>query len=201
MNTRLLLLAVAVALPSQAVAQIPSSPLDGLFACEAIADDTARLSCLDAAVAALHGETESGSVIAVNRDEVEAAEEATFGLSIPGFSLPSLPRMGLPRGSASDLAAADETAVSGERTVSRDASGQIDRIDNLAVASITFNRSRRAIVTLENGQVWQQLDSDTTHVVRSVDPGDGATIRSAALDSYMMRIGENGRWFRARRRQ
>ena len=149
----------------------------------------------------MHGETESGSVIAVNRTEVEAAEEATFGLNIPGFSLPSLPRLGLPRGSASDLAAAGDSAASGNRTVSRDASGQIDRIDNLAVASITFNHSRRAVVTLENGQVWQQLDSDTTHVARSVDAGDGATIRSAALDSYMMRIGENGRWFRARRRQ
>ncbi|SDM07293.1 hypothetical protein SAMN04488568_104203 [Maricaulis salignorans] len=202
MNTRLLLLTVAITLPAPALAQAPSAPLDDLFACEAITEDLGRLACLDAAVAALHSDTESGSIIALNRGDVEAAEEATFGLRIPGLSLPSLPRLGLPRGSASDLAAADaSTTSSSDRAVSRDANGQIDRIDNLAVASIGFNRSRRAVVTLVNGQIWQQLDSDSTHVARSTDISEGASIRSAALDSYMMRVGDNGRWFRARRTQ
>tara|TARA_R110001592_G_scaffold260970_1_gene525793 strand:+ start:73 stop:771 length:699 start_codon:yes stop_codon:yes gene_type:complete len=202
MNTRLLLLAAAISLPSPALAQTPGAPLDDLFACESIAENAARLTCLDTAVAALRSEAAAGSIIAVNRDDVEAAEEATYGLRIPGFSLPSMPRLGMPRGSASDLAAAGATdPASGNRAVSRDETGQIDRIDNLAIASISFNRSRRAVVTLANGQVWQQLDSDSTHIARSIDASEGASIRSAALDSYMMRLGENGRWFRARRTQ
>jgi len=202
MNTRLLFLAAAFSLSSPALAQAPGAPLEDLFACEAVGDDPARLACLDAAVAALRSNADSGSIIALNRDDVEAAEEATYGLRIPGFSLPSLPRLSLPRGSASDLAAAGATtAASSNRAVSRDSDGQIDRIDNLAIASIAFNRSRRVVVTLANGQIWQQLDSDSAHVARSIDAGEGASIRSAALDSYMMRIGENGRWFRARRTQ
>jgi hypothetical protein len=202
MNTRLLLLIAAAALPSTALAQAPGAPLDGLFACEAIIDDAARLSCLDAAVAALHSETETGNVIAVHRGEVEAAEEATYGLRIPGLQLPSLPRFSVPHGDASDLAAANTAAdSSGNHIVTRDDDGQIDRIENLAIAEIGFNRSQRVVVTLANGQVWQQTDSDSTHIARSVNASAGASIRSAALDSYMMRIGDNGRWFRARRTQ
>lgn len=202
MNTRLLLLIAAAALPSMALAQTPSEPLEALFACQAVSDNAQRLTCLDAAVAALRSDTESGSIVAIHRDDVEAAEEATFGLRIPGFSLPSLPRFSAPRGTASDLAAADQaTGPSSGHAVSRDSAGQIDRIENLAIASIGFNRSRRLVVTLENGQIWQQLDSDSTHIARSTSANDSVTIRSAALDSYMMRVGENGRWFRARRTQ
>lgn len=202
MNTRLLILVLAAGLPSTALAQAPAAPLDDLFACEAVADDAARLSCLDAAVAALRNETTSGNVIAVQRGEVEAAEEATYGLRIPGLRLPSLSRFSMPRGAASDLAAANQaTDASDRHTVARDSHGQIERIDNLAIADVRFNRSRRAVVTLVNGQVWQQLDSDATHIARSIDTSAGASIRSAALDSYMMKIGDNGRWFRARRTQ
>ncbi|WP_339748535.1 hypothetical protein [uncultured Maricaulis sp.] len=202
MNTRLLILVVAAGWPSTALAQPPTAPLDGLFACESVVDDAARLSCLDAAVAALHSETASGNVIAVQRGEVEAAEEATYGLRIPGLRLPSLPRFAIPRSEASDLAAAEQTTqTSGTHTVERDSNGQIERIDHLAITDIRFNRSRRVVVTLANGQIWQQLDSDSTHIARSIEADTGASIRSAALDSYMVKIGDNGRWFRARRTQ
>tara|TARA_R110000868_G_scaffold11516_5_gene56361 strand:+ start:9181 stop:9804 length:624 start_codon:yes stop_codon:yes gene_type:complete len=207
MNTRLLLLATTLGFAPAALAQAPASPLSDLFACEAVSDDAARLVCLDSAVAALHSSTESGDVIAIERVEVEAAEEATFGLDIPGFHLPSLPRFALPgsSGEARDLAAADaaSAAQSGasNRVVTRDDDGQIARIENLAVASVRFSRSRKVIVTLENGQVWQQLDSDSTHIPRSETGAGGATIRAAALGSYMMRLGEDGRWFRTTRSQ
>lgn len=200
MNTRLLLLITACALPSTALAQTPVPALESLFACEGVTDDAQRLSCLDAAVAALHSETDSGSIIALHRGEVEAAEAATFGLRIPGFSLPSLSRFAAPRGAATDLAAADLAASSsGDHAVSRGSDGQIDRIDNLAIARIEFNHLQYVVITLENGQVWEQIDS--THISRSVSANGGASIRRAALGSYMMRIGENSRWFRARRSQ
>ena len=207
MNTRLLLLATTLGFSPAALAQAPASPLSDLFACEVVSDDAARLACLDSAVAALHSSTESGDVIAIERNEVEAAEEATFGLSIPGFHLPSLPRFAIPgsSGEARDLAAADAASEAqsdtSNRVVTRNDDGQIARIENLAVASVRLSRSGKAIVTLENGQVWQQLESDTAHISRSETGSGGATIRAAALGSYMMRLGENGRWFRASRTQ
>lgn len=200
MNTRLLLLISALAVPSLAEAQSPAAPLDALFACESVADSTARLACLDAAVAALHSRAEAGEVIAVNRGEVEAAEMATFGLGIPNFRLPSMARLSGSHEDANALAASEAAAgASSEHEVIRNADGNIDRIERLAIDDISYTRLDRVVITLANGQVWQQADSDSTHIPLSVSTRDTASIRSAALGSYMMRIGDRGRWFRARR--
>ena len=198
MNTRLLLLITACALPSNAFAQAPAQPLDALFACESVTDSVQRLACMDAAVAALRNDTDAGNVVAIHREEVEAAEEATFGLSLPGFSLPSLPRFASQRAESTDLVDAAGGA-DGEAAVSRNDNGQIDRIDNLAIERITFSPLRRAIITLENGQVWRQLDSDSVRLPRRIDISGGASIRRAALGSYMLRVDGHGRWIRVRR--
>ena len=197
MNVRLLLMISPLALTSAAGAQGAGSPLDPLFACREIVDDSARLACFDAAADALRSETESGDVVAVDRERIEAAEEATFGLSIPNFSLPSL------RGENTQLAeAADAESASPERVVTRNDDGNIERIEGLPVSELEMSPAGNVYVTLANGQVWRQTDG--THVQgvrRGAREGLTASIRGGALGSYFMQLNNGGRWFRAERVQ
>ncbi len=183
-----------------AQAQPGDSPLQPLFECRGITDDQARLACFDAAVESLHGDAETGEVVAVDRAQIEAAEESTFGLSIPNFSIPGLGR----RGGEPDetLVEADATAQSPDRVVRRNNDGNIERIEGLAVVDVEINRADHVVVTLANGQVWRQTDSTMVQGVRSgARPGLTANIRSGMLGSYFMRLNNGGRWFRAERIQ
>ena len=48
----------------------------------------------------------------------------------------------------------------------------------------------RAVVTLDNGQVWQQLEA--TKATKRPRPGDQVVIREASLGSYLMVAPERG---------
>ena len=201
MNVRLFLWLAPALFWAPATAQTSNSPLEPLFQCQEIGDDTARLSCLDAAVSALRGDTASGEIVAVDRQQIEAAEEATYGLFIPGFSLPDIPRLSLPSlsGNSEDLAEAAATTASPNRTVIRNDQGVIRRIDNLAIESISMNSARHVEVTLQNGQVWRQTDGTHVQISRRIPHNQlTVSIRNAAVGSYFMKIG-NGRAFRAER--
>ncbi|MHA6289253.1 hypothetical protein [Maricaulis sp. CAU 1757] len=200
MNVRLLLLLPALAMTAPALGQAAPQPLEPLFACREIADPQARLTCLDAAVEALHARTETGDVVAVARQQIEAAEEATFGLSIPNFRLP---RFGGAGSDDAELAeAAEAVSAASTHTVIREEDGDIERIEGLAVTELEENRSGKAVITLANGQRWVQTDQ--THVSRlsrGAQPGMTASIRTGALGSYFMQLSTSTRWFRAERTQ
>ena len=202
MNVRLLLLLSPVIFSAPAEAQDEYSPLSPLFECREIPNDEDRLSCLDAAVDNLRGDTVSGEIVAVNRGQIEAAEEATFGLSIPGLSLPDVPRLSLPSlsGNAEDLIQAEESGVSADRVVTRDDEGNINRIENLAVESIDESPRGRVIVSLQNGQVWRQTDGRHVQLPRRMPDNEmSATIRSGVMGAYFMRLNNLSRWFSVER--
>lgn len=216
MNTRLLAISFSALISLPAYAQDQSSPLSPLFQCRALTDDAARLACLDAAVDQLYASENSGEIIAVERADIEAAEEATYGLNIPQFRLPRLPSVGLPSftgGESSDLAdAADTTGVETTssqpdtatvaRRVERNDDGEITRITGLAVQDIDRDAYDRMIITLQNGQVWRQIDDTRVLLSRRQAFTDmTAAVRSAALGSHMMQLNDRGRWFRVRREQ
>ncbi|MEE2567381.1 hypothetical protein [Hyphobacterium marinum] len=201
---RLPIAALACLVAAPAVAQDDTSPLDPLYACRAIEDSTQRLACLDRTVDELRAEEEAGGFIAVRRDVIEAADEASYGLSIPNFNLPRLPRMRMPSLSgseSSDMASAamEETSDEGH-TVLRNEQGQIERISGLAVASLSEGRRGRVTVRLENGQVWNQIDDQHVRLASARNRDDNTVeIRNAALGSHMMRLNGTGRWFRVSR--
>lgn len=198
MNARLLILLPAALITAPAAAQSGDSPLDPLFTCRDIADDSARLACLDAAVDALRSETESGDVVAVDREQIEAAEEATYGLSIPQLRLPGLSLPG--GGEDAELAELESSEASPQRVINRDSNGQIDSIEGLAVAEISENRSGEKIIRLANGQVWRQTDNTYVQLSRSrADTDYTVTISNGALGSHFMRLDNGGRRFRAER--
>lgn len=157
------------ALPFCASAQ--SAGTGDVYACAEITEDLERLACYDSAVGRLKEAEEAGELTTVTRADVEAVERESFG-----FSLPSLPKIAFP-------GSGDEEGI-------EQVEFEIDRIRS--------GQSGKLTVYLENGQVWQQIDTTETFLNRG-DPGV-ATIKRASFGSFMMTL-ERGRAFRVRRIQ
>ncbi len=151
-------------------------PTDPIYQCAEKADDKERLACFDQAVAALKSAESTGKVRTVDMAAVEKIERESFG-----FSMPSLTEI-FRRDAPESTAAAPEV----EKVV-------------LAIKSISVNKvTRRATITLENGQIWEQIDSE--ELSRSkVRKGKQAVIRKAMMGSFMMTIDDSGTAIRVRR--
>jgi hypothetical protein len=74
--------------------------------------------------------------------------------------------------------------------------GQPAQLDKLAghVAAVSYKLRGEAVVTLDNGQVWEQAEVGS-HV--TLKPGDDVRIRRAALGSFWLSTQDFG--FRVRR--
>lgn len=164
----LTLLVLGTALP--AAAQTGHTPSTSeVYACAEIEAGDARLACYDDAVGRLKSAEEAGDVLAVTREDIEQVKKESFG-----FPIPSLPDF------ASSMFGGEE----------------MDRL-TVPVSSVGKARNGGFIVTLENGQVWRQTDSK--QVYYSAKRGvDNATVKSAALGSYMMKF-DDGVLFRVER--
>jgi hypothetical protein len=87
-----------------------------------------------------------------------------------------------------DAAQADEMV--------RRASG-IGRLEEITaqVAAARVNPNNKLVVSLDNGQVWSQVDSPAPRI----KAGDKVRIRRAALNSYLLSLAEGGRAIRVHR--
>jgi len=196
------LLLAAAAAPSQAQA---NNPLQPILDCRMIENDAARLSCFDEAAAALGGGVETGSVVAVNREEIEAVERDSFGLN-----LPSLPRLSFSlfgsRDSVNDLAPRSEAASESAsprneeyRVIERSDDGQIEVVV-LNIENVSNFGYQKIRFTMTNGQIWETTDSVNLNIPRT-RRGETlqAEIRTAAIGSYLLRINGRGRAVRVQR--
>jgi len=145
-----------------------------IYACAEKTDDAARLACYDTAVGRLKIAEEAGEVTTISRAEVEEVRRDSFG-----FSIPSLPKLAMPKFGGGD----------------KDKGEDLSRLSE-AVARYTTGRNG-AIVTLENGQVWEQTDSKRTGVGRRDTP-ETAIVKKGAFGSFMMKI-DKGLLFRVKR--
>jgi multidrug efflux pump subunit AcrA (membrane-fusion protein) len=171
-------LSIAAALAasvSLAHAQSPSqSPevLAKVYACAGIAEGSERLACFDAAVAALKQAEGQGQFAAVDADRVQQIEREAFG-----FSLPSLPRLGLPG--------------------FRREGGAVERTAELAMTIKRVGRfDGRPAYIMQNGQIWAAVDSETN---RNAKPGAAVTVKRASLGSFLMSFERGGAALRVRR--
>lgn len=157
----LLVTAAIAALPLHAQAQTPAnSPLANAYACKTITAPLERLACFDNAVGLLEQREAKKEIVAIDSTTAKKLEREAFG-----FSLPSLPKLGLP--SRGDKAA---------KTVELDVK--------------TVNETRAGfIITLENGQVWREVSGRLNYVPR----GDlTARITKGAMGSYKLSL-SNGK--------
>lgn len=145
---------------------------EDVYACADIAGDSERLACYDAAVGRLKSAEDAGDVLTVTRDEVEKVKKESFG-----FSIPSLPNF------ASSMFSGDEDDELKEQTAK--------------VSRISQTPNGDFVVYLDNGQVWQQVDTTSVYYSKKIGV-ENATVKSAALGSYRMQL-DNGVFFRVKR--
>jgi hypothetical protein len=157
------------------------SPIQSIYACADITDNVKRLACYDAAVSGAKKAESEGEFTTITRKEAETVQKEAFG-----FSLPSLPKMTLPTfGRNSD-----------DKTVKTDNDGRIAEVE-LVITSIYSDGYGKTVVKFENGQVWQQTDSDKVSFSKKRPPKT-AVIKRGLFDSYLIRLDNNSR-FKAKR--
>lgn len=71
---------------------------------------------------------------------------------------------------------------------------QIDHVDAV-VTEVRKSAARKLVLTLDNGQVWRQLDNQTMRL----KSGDSVVVRKASLNSFLMQKKSGGRSIRVKR--
>ncbi|MEL7041663.1 MAG: hypothetical protein AAGL90_09070 [Pseudomonadota bacterium] len=163
--------AMSAATTAQAEAIDPIST-EAIYACAEITDNAARLACYDDTVGRFQTAEEAGEVATITKSEMAEIQEDSFG-----FSLPSLPRIVMPK-----FGGGEDTAP--------------DRVE-FAVSNISRLRSDKVRITLENGQVWDQIDTKRVRYSKKVGV-ESAEIRKASLGSFKMKL-DGGTAFRVTR--
>jgi len=158
---------LCVSLPGHSYANEPVSPLNTIYACAAIVDDTERLACFDKNVPVLKVKEEKKEIVAIDAKGIEAIERDSFG-----FSLPSLPKFGLSKSSK------EKPKKS---------------VQFFDVKSISKGRNG-ATITMENGHVWRQISGDLGYIPKG---NVSAKIKPAAVGTFFISLenekGQSGR--------
>jgi hypothetical protein len=150
--------------------------------CVGIADVAARLNCYDAAFGR------------VDKAVASAAPAAAVTAAMPAAAAPAgASAQSAPSAASRDASAASTTAAASaggstfgmERTAPKPVEPEQPAEIKATIVGVAIQpRTGRATVTLDNGQVWEQLGSaNELHQPRTGDP---VSIRKASFGSYLM---------------
>jgi hypothetical protein len=167
------LICVLFALPGEA-----ADTLADVLACRAISDSRARLACFDRETAALA----SAPAASLAAAPAIAAPAAAPAASIPSAAAP-------PTRNAPVLDPQQSFGLSGSAIATHEeASGarppKVSKIEARIVA-LALTGNGRTLFTLDNTQVWRQLESDGDMLAKL---GDAATISRGLLGSYWLQL-------------
>ncbi len=211
-TTMLITLSSSTQIWAQTVSPEETPEISAIFACQTETDAMKRLACYDEAVGRFETANEQGEVVTISKQQVEAVKKDSFG-----FNIPSLPKLGSLFGGKKTAKAQSESKLTAPAVVQNDpkpkakkaktkprkseaiASAEIKEItiDIKKVQEFGYKKLR---VFLVNGQVWEQTDSTRIKLPRSRKSDIGsATVRRAALGSYLMQINGKGKAFRVKR--
>jgi hypothetical protein len=143
-----------------------------LVTCRDMADTAQRLDCYDAVAAGI--DSAAIQQAEVSQKEAKAEKRRLFGFRAP-------------------------KPVTKEKDFGkREKPEEITQI-SAAITEVKFRRDIAHRITLDNGQVWEQLGSDNRRVYISKKKDYTATIKSGALGSFKMTIEPAGRTINVRR--
>lgn len=165
-------LAASISLAGAAFAQSPSTAVDATIACLDIADDAERLACLDRAAKELK-ETRILRGADARSEELERAPvvETEAQFGTDGM----------------------------ERTIEERQSGKLRQIE-AKVAEARIYQRKKVILTLDNGQIWRQLQSDSTSIPFSRKGHVySVRIKRGPLGNYMLFVDNLKRGIRVER--
>ena len=171
--------AIALAQPSE------DEAIDKAIACRDIADDLERLACLDQAAETL-------AVTRIIREEAVAAkkqeERENFGLS---------------GGEDKEAVVAETPEEFGSEYLPKTRKGRDEgKLKSITskIAEVRINAIGVATLTLENGQVWRQLESDDKKLFfPSGDKLYTAKVKRSLFGNYMLTVNELHKTIRVRR--
>lgn len=158
-----------------------------LLDCKQLTDNSARLSCYDRLAATFVSQAASAAV-AVPGTSVP-------GTVVPGTAVPEAPAPEAPAPEAAAPASAPAAAVATPATATPSAEAiaadfgkterrPSDQIEQLqaTVKSLSRNKMRKLLITLENGHTWRQTEDDTIQL----KAGDSVTIEKASFGSFLL---------------
>ncbi len=173
---------VSIACPTVASATQPSNMSD----CVGISDNEARLACFDSVMKSGANPPEAAAPQTTASDATTAETEVQkkrriFGLRMPGGG-------------------ATKEADFGKRERPEDK--LVNQITS-AINSIEYRGKNAHRIELANGQIWQQLSSDSNYVPMSRNNPKkySATIKEASFGSFKMTVEPMGRTIKVRRLQ
>jgi len=176
---RLLGLLLAAAVPGSALAEDEQQMLS---ACRVITNDLERLACFDAYAAAVEGESIGGSAVSAG---------GLAGANEPGQDAPSEkaanPAGPQPAGVAAETRG--DTVVADESfglPAARDEPDEAERVEAHITEFTRLNRSNNIRITLDNGQVWQEIDGRPFR--GNVEPGTRVTVTRRPFGGYKMAV-------------
>ena len=163
-----------LAAPQIASAQ-SSSPLSGLYACEALASNAAQLECFRAETAKLRAAGPPAGQPVVNRGSISAPERVAITEK-----------------------AAEQPAIDESKKFVPLRKDVAPKTRKLAISSSTTYGSKGYLrFTLENGEIWQQMQS--AHIRMGKGEPDVLTIKKASMGSSLGRVNDKRPSFRMKR--
>lgn len=157
---------LAIAASGSAMAQ--GSTLDKVYSCAGITKADDRLACFDAAVAGFKQAQAAGDIQVVTKQQVVEGEKQAFGLR--------------------DSDAVEAARASAGALPAPAAPAAIDSV-LVKVASAVKRADGKYRFTLDDGQVWEQVGSDSVGSLRKLPLP--AEIKAASLGSFLMKIEGN----------
>lgn len=141
-----------------ALAQTSTSPLNTIYACALINDNTDRLACFDKNVPIFKAKEEKKEIITIDAEGVKEIERDSYG-----FSLPSLPKLGI---------------LKSKSEKSKKVTQYFD------VKSVSNSR-KGVTFTMQNGHVWQQINGDIGKVPKGALT---AKIKPATMGTFFISV-------------
>ena len=169
------------------------SPLTPLYACADMTDPAQRLACFDAAVAAVRAAENTSQIVTFDKQRIETVRREAFG-----FRMPSLPRIGMPSFGGRGTDAGSPGGANSRSGSTAPAMAVAEEIEeqSFAVARVTASAGR-AVLVLDNGQVWRLVDTDEINAPRQTP--FNVRIRTAAMGSFILTIEGRNKGYRVRR--
>ena len=164
---------LAIAASGSAFAQ--GSTLDKVYACTGITKAEDRLACFDGAVAGFKQAQAAGDVKVVTREQTAQGEKQAFGLR--------------------EKEAVEAARVSAGAIPAQAAPAPIENVQ-VRITGATKRADGKYRFTFEDGQVWEQIDSDNVGSMKKLPLS--AEIKTAFLGSFLMSM-DNGKTIRVRR--
>ena len=131
-----------------------------LLDCKKIAEDAARLSCLDAQLSQIDAAASRNEVVVVDRKEIQKVRKGLFGLSLPSLGL---------------FGGGDDDQSDGAR---------VTEIDS-TIKSAQRNEFGKWTVVLQDGARWVQAED---RMMQTPKPGQTVHIKRSGLGGYFASI-------------